>query len=143
VLRHSHLLSFAWYRVQLWRLHDRLRADDERNYRPVPGEGSAYRQDQDPQRRRRVGALLARLAAECRAAGSELIVVNIDDHVGLDYVRDMPGLEYLDLSVGLARRNHEHRVRYTFDRHYTPATHAYLGTRLTDWLEPRVRALRR
>jgi delta-aminolevulinic acid dehydratase/porphobilinogen synthase len=109
----------------------------------VPGAGRAHEQDHDPGRRRRVSALLARLAAECRTDGVRLLVVDIDDRVGLDYVAVVPGLAYLDLSRDLERRSRADQLRYVFDRHYTPATHAVVGEAVAahlvalGWAQPR------
>jgi hypothetical protein len=136
IVRSSYFLSYATYRWQVWRLRDRLRADDARYWRldakrRRPDEVVA---DEHPARRARTIALLEVLRDRSAKDGARLIVVNIDDGWRYDYIAAISGVTYRDLSGPLQRRGEEQNLRFRFDNHYNADTHAFIGRHLTEIL---------
>jgi len=136
IVRSSYFLSYATYRWQVWRLSDRLRADDARFWRshpkrPRPDEVVA---DEHPGRRARTIALLELLRDRSAEDGARLIVVNIDDGSRYDYIAEISGVTYRDLSGTLQRRGEERNLRFRFDNHYDADTHEFIGRQLTEIL---------
>jgi hypothetical protein len=142
LLRHSRLLSYLTYRLQVWRQRDRLREDDERQWGQAraPRVLDGRRPDPSPERRRRARVIITRLADECRAAGCRVLVVNIDQLHTFDYLGRIPGVTYVDLSDDLNRRGRERRLTFLYDMHYAPDTHAFIGATLADVLRREIAA---
>jgi len=135
LLERSQLFCFAWHRMLVWRLRRDGHAASSEPPEPLPRLRRAARvRDLDVFRRTRTRAILAGLADACRQSGAKLIVVNIDELVRLDYLRAIPGIVYYDFSADLFRRGRTHALRFTYDRHYNPETHAFIGERLTQIL---------
>jgi hypothetical protein len=145
VLRHSHLLSYLTYRVQVWRLRDRLRESDAQywGYARPPRILDGRQQDADPERRRRARLIIARLAEECRAAGCRVLVVNIDQLHAFDYLGRIPDVTYIDLSDELNQLGRERRLTFLYDMHYDPDTHVFIGAKLAEALRREIGAIGR
>ena len=69
--------------------------------------------------------------------------MNIDENYRFGYLATLPGVVYHDLSGELNRRGKQTNIRFTYDRHYNPETHGFIGERLTEILTPEVERLRR
>ena len=132
LVRRSYLLSYATYRLRLWRLHERLIAEDAP--RPTPVAHGPVSPDPDPAHRARTTALVTAFRDRCDAAHVRPIVVNIDDRYRYAYVADVPGVRYHDLADELHERNQRGAIAFRFDRHYTADTHRFIGERLATLL---------
>jgi hypothetical protein len=129
LVRRSYLLSWLTYRLRLWRLHERLVAADAEGG-PTPIQPGTTLVDVDPARQARTTALLTALRDRCVGSDARLIVVNIDDLYRYPWVERIAGVAYHDLADELHARDSRERLRFRFDRHYTAATHRFLGERL-------------
>jgi hypothetical protein len=142
LLRHSRLLSYLTYRLQVWRQRERLREDDERHWGQAraPRVLDGRQRDPSPERRRRARVIITRLADECRAAGCRVLVVNIDQLHTFDYLGRIPGVTYVDLSDDLNQLGRQRRLTFAYDMHYAPDTHAFIGATLADVLRREIEA---
>lgn len=135
--RESYLFAFASYRLSLWRLHEVLRQSDASYWKTPVGPERPPTPVRDARRVERTTLVLQALRDVCTEIGAELIVVNIDAQQRFDHVRDIPGLTYVDLADELSSRSRKQNLRFTYDRHYNPDTHAFIGERLGEILQQR------
>ncbi|MBW2290334.1 MAG: SGNH/GDSL hydrolase family protein [Deltaproteobacteria bacterium] len=135
-VRASYLLSYASYRVQIFRLQQRLRDQDAKFWAHAlrAREPEEIVSVAHPARRERAIALLGALRDRANADGVRVIVVNIDDGQRWEFLADIPGIVYHDLSEPLHRRGREQPLRFRFDRHYNAATNAFIGRALAEIL---------
>jgi hypothetical protein len=128
-VRSSYVLSFASYRIQVWKLGQRLRAQDAKFWEQTPRwhEPDHVESEVNPRQRERVTALLETLRDRAKIDGVRVIVVNIDDGRRWEYLAGIEGIAYHDLSELLNRRGRERPLTFRFDRHYNADTNAYIG----------------
>lgn len=130
VVRASFLLSYATYRIRLWRLRARLAEEAERGPQaPLTGSFTLVAADSAVQARST--ALLRALRERAAAAGvGRVVVVNIDDAHRFPFLARLRGIAYHDLADELVALNARVPIRFRFDPHYTAPTHRFIGERV-------------
>jgi hypothetical protein len=71
-------------------------------------------------------------------AGARLLVLNIDQRVAMAFLGSVPGLDVVDLAPELAARGMVNPLNFTYDQHYNPATHEFIGQRLAEEVRRRI-----
>ena len=140
--KQSALLSYVRYHYELFRLRSRLQEDAERLWKKPTSHRLDFSSDlaADPDEHRKQSTLdiLNRLAEECRKIGAQLIIVNIEQLKSLRYVESVDNAIYFDLSSELNRLGQTRNIRFKYDGHYNPETHAFIGNKLTSFLRTRI-----
>jgi len=138
LLRYSRMLSYVAYQLKLHQLHARLEEQDSEEWGGAIDEEAMranYRGDLDPQSpvARRAAKVAMRLLEDCEQHGSRLVIVNIDPLFQLGFFNKIdPRLIYVNMQPDLERR--KERLCFKYDRHFNPATHAYIGSLLAEWI---------
>jgi len=136
--RQSAFLSYVRYHYELFRLRSRLQDDAERLWKKPTSHRLDFSSDlaADPDRQRKQSTLdiLNRLAEECRKIGAQLIIVNIEQLKSLRYVELVENAIHFDLSSELNHLGRTRNIRFKYDGHYNPETHAFIGEKLTSFL---------
>jgi hypothetical protein len=145
LFRHSKLLTYLRYRITLRRLRPRLREQDRSFWQGFAGsktDDTRVVHDGDAEE---YALLIVRKLQELgRAHAYRLIVVNIDPSWELKRARELEaeGVAYHGLQAELRAESSRRRLRFVYDPHFTPATHAYLGRRVIEILRRELPALR-
>lgn len=111
----------------------------------VGKDGASPEEEASPAIRDRAQLVMKNFLGLSRQKGFRLMVVNIDANYKLTYLKTgVPGLEYHDFSEALAEYAKGMPLRFTYDRHFNPGAHAFIGQRLIGILReaaPRLRLL--
>lgn len=140
LVRHSYMLAYLTYRLQVRRLRQQLVAEDERSLSAVrrASEATQFHEDTEGVRRQRTTVLLRELRRAVEAAGARLLVVNIDARLAMGFLAKEPGLDFVDLSHELNERSSTRPLTFTYDMHFNADTHRFLGMRIADELRRRI-----
>jgi hypothetical protein len=134
LLDYSHLFHFLAGRVEVYR----LAAKD----RSIWIGKARYKDDSSPveepyeEVREKTIRVIEKLTEITGSNGIRFLVVNIDPHYNLSYIRGaFRELDYFDLSDILSIRAHESPLRFVYDRHFNPRTHRFLGGKVIEILQ--------
>jgi hypothetical protein len=143
LVRHSYALSYLRFRLDLAQRRSALARHDAAVWRETEQLLAALLASPTPLAAEvgspRVLVVLRRFAELAEAEGFRLMVVNIDPAMSLRYVAGADArITYHDLTPLLVARSRHERLFFTYDMHYNPRTHAFIGERLTELLRPLV-----
>lgn len=133
----SYLLSYALYQIEIAQMRSKLGAAQLKKKGMGPHE--ELFDEASAEIRARTLVILRALAAQARARGSELWIVNIDQDYALAYLDELgPEVPYLNLSSSLHEAGKSRDLRFKYDSHYAPWTHGFIGSAVADFFSERL-----
>ncbi len=126
LLDYSHMFHFGAGRIELYRLAARDRSIWT-GKAPYKDDSSPVEEPDEKIRERTIRVLekFAEIAASNRI---QLLVINIDPHYHLSYIKNaLQEGAYFDESDALSRRARATPLRFVYDRHFNRETHRFLG----------------
>lgn len=150
LLKYSYFLSYLRYNLIAYSKKDYLKEYDNDLWGSIFGVANvpkAYEEWKDEGKRTNytnkgiISNILWRLELWndiLRNEKQELIIINIDSHTQFPFISDFcndTNCHYLDLAPSLYNLSKEQNLHFTYDPHYNPKTHEYIGNAVSQYLE--------
>lgn len=98
-------------------------------------DGAKVQEEQNAETKERTTLIIKSYLELSRKAKFDFLIVSIDANVDLSYLKkNIPELNYKDLSNDLSERAKKYPLRFTYDRHFNSETHRFIGEKLASLL---------
>lgn len=94
-------------------------------------DGAKVQEEQNAETKERATLIIKSYLELSHKAKFKFMVINIDANIDLAYLKkNLPELDYKDLSYDLSEQAKRHPLRFTYDRHFNSQTHFFIGSKL-------------
>ncbi len=98
-------------------------------------DGAKVQEEQNAETKERATLVIKSYLELSRKAKFKFMVINIDANIDLAYLKkNLPELDYKDLSNDLSEQAQKRPLRFLYDRHFNPQTHRFIGEKLISLL---------